>query len=557
MQAREVIVATQWIVNEIDQEKRDWIRRQLDIPPLLANILVGRGIDDPTRAERFLEPQIAHLNDPFQLPDIDVAIGRIREAIIDHEKIIVFGHDDTDGATSVTIMMETLQRLGAFPEYYIPDRAIEGYGFRDEVLERFRREGVSLIITVDSESSDFPGVTMAAEKGIDVVVTDHHEIQGGLPRALAVINPKRGDSRYPFRSLAGVGVAFQLARALSGDSGFDFKRFLDLAALGTIADRVPLVEDNRIFSHLGEERLGISERAGIVALRRLMGSAVGAQGLNGALKFGTSNGGSFSSAALLMTDNPGEADRIATELTEASRQKQQETRFACERVVNRVQEERLFEMPVIVVIDRETPIRSLGACASTVRRQFGQPVVVLGFKGAHVVGEGRAPTGFDIFAAFQYCEDLFVQYGGHRGAGGFSMDPKNINTFRQKIHQYSREISGWRYSPPYLRIDTILDPARIDSKGLSQLQRLAPYGQANPEPQFCCYKARASVFDQPRSDGVLGTINEVPFSLAESKGMRAALLQTLSSARVADVVYHLNRGMDGGVVVLVEDVKVG
>jgi single-stranded-DNA-specific exonuclease len=354
-----------------------------------------------------------------------------------------------------------------------------------------------------------------------------------------------------------VGVAFQLARALSGDSGFDFQRYLDLAALGTIADRVPLVEDNRIFSHLGEEMLGISERAGIVALRRLLGSAVGAQGLNGALKFGTSNAGSFSSATLLMTADAAEADRIATQLTEAGRQKQQETRSACERVVARVQEERLFELPVIVVIDREPPLRSLGACASMVRRQFGQPVVVLGFKGEHVVGEGRAPTGFDIFAAFQYCEDLFIQYGGHRGAGGFSMDPKNINTFRQKIHQYAREISGWRYSPPYLRIDTILDPARVDSKGLSQLQRLAPYGQANPEPQFCCYKTQVSVFDQPRSDGILGTINNVPFSLVESRGMRTTLLPTLSSARVADVVYHLSRGMNEEVVILVEDVKVG
>jgi single-stranded-DNA-specific exonuclease len=549
-------VSTQWIVNEVDAEKRDWISRQLDISPLLAEVLVGRGIDDPSQAEQFLEPRIAYLNDPFLLPDIDVAVGRIRKAIIDHKKILVFGHDDTDGATSVTIMMEALRHLGAFPEYYIPDRTTEGYGFRRDVLGRFKGSGFSLIVTVDSESSDFPGMQMAAEMGIDVVVTDHHEIQGGLPQALAVINPKRGDSRYPFRSLAGVGVAYQLARALSGDSAFDFKRHLDLAALGTIADRVPLVEDNRVFSHLGEERLGVSTRPGILALRRLLGSGAGAQDLNGALKFGTSSGGAFSSATLLQTEDPEEADRIANELVMASQNRQLETQGACERVATRVQEEHLFESPVITVVDRETPIRSLGACASTIRRQFGQPAVVIGFKEDHVVGEGRAPMGFDIFAAFQYCQDLFIQYGGHRGAGGFSMDPKNINTFREKVNQYAEEISGWRYSPPYLRIDALLDPARLDGAELSQLQRLTPFGQANPEPQFCCYKAQVNIYDRPQSSGALGTVNDVPFRLAEPRGLRSTLIQTLSSTRVADVVFHLAREGDGKAMVLLEDIKV-
>ena len=546
----------QWIINEVDEEKRDWIGRQLNIPPLLAAILVGRGFDDPDQAERFLEPKIADLNDPFLLPDIDVAVGRIRQALTDQQKILVFGHDDTDGATSVTVMKETLEGLGARVDYYIPDRAAEGYGFRRDRLERFKGDRYGLIITVDSESSDFPGMEMARELGIDVIITDHHEIQGGLPRALAVINPKRGDSRYPFRSLAGVGVAYQLARALTGDSDFDFYRHIDLTALGTIADRVPLVEDNRIFSRLGEEQLMSSTRPGIVALRRLQGPAATAPEMNGALKFGQSRQGQFSSATLLQTGDPEQARAIAGELIEISRIKRQETQGACERVIERVQEERLFETPVIVVIAREAPIRALGACASMIRRQYGQPAVVIGFNDGRIVGEGRAPTGFDIFAAFQYCEDLFIQYGGHRGAGGFSMDAGHLEDFRQKINQYAREITSWRLAPPYLRIDAVLDPARLQGDEPDYLRRLSPFGQANANPQLCCYRAQVEVFDQPWEDGVLGRINGTPFRLSDGRRMRTNLLATLSSARLADVAYNLTPGIQGGVVLVVEDVKV-
>ena len=546
----------QWIINEVNEEKRDWIGRQLDIPPLMATILVGRGFDDPAQAERFLEPGIADLNDPFLLPDIDVAVGRIRKAMIDHRKILVFGHDDTDGATSVTVMKETLENLGAKADYYIPDRTTEGYGFRRETLKRFKRDGYGLIITVDSESSDFPGMEMANELGIDVVITDHHEIQGGLPRARAVINPKRGDSRYPFRSLAGVGVAYQLARALTGDSDFDFHRHIDLAALGTIADRVPLMEDNRVFSRLGDERLRSSTRPGIVALRRLLGPGANAQEMNGALKFGLNHQGQFSSATLLQTDDPERARRIAEELIETSRTKRQETQSACERVIDRVREGRLFETPVIVVIDRETPIRALGACASMIRRQYGQPVVVIGFNDERIVGEGRAPTGFDIFAAFRYCEDLFIQFGGHRGAGGFSMDARHLDEFRQKINQYAREITSWRLAPPYLRIDAILDPARLEGDEPGYLRKLAPFGQANANPQFCCYRTQVKIFDRPEEDGTLGRINGVPFRLSDVRGMRSNLLATLASARLADVAYNMTTGIQGEVVLVVEDVKV-
>jgi single-stranded-DNA-specific exonuclease len=552
----EVSVSHQWIINEVDQEKRDWISRQLDIPPLLAAVLVGRGFDDPDQAKRFLEPRITDLNDPFLLPDIDVAVGRIRKAIIDHERILIFGHDDTDGATSVTVMKETLKELGARADDYIPDRAAEGYGFRRDTLERFKRDRYGLIITVDSESSDFPGMEMAGEIGIDVVITDHHEIQGGLPRARAVINPKRGDSRYPFRSLAGVGVAYQLARALCGDSDFDFHRHIDLVALGTIADRVPLVDDNRVFSRLGNEWLRSSTRPGVVALGRLLGPGADAQEMNGALKFGQNHGGRFSSATLLQTADPGEARTIAEELVESGRTKRQETQGACDRVVERVSEERLFEAPVIIVIDRETPIRALGACASMIRRQYGQPAVVIGFNDERVVGEGRAPTGFDIFAAFQYCEDLFIQYGGHRGAGGFSMDAGHLNDFRQKINQYAREITSWRIAPPYLRIDAVLDPARLQGDEPGYLQRLSPFGQANASPQFCCYRAQVEVFERSTEGGILGRINGVPFRLADVRSLRANLLATLSSARLADVAYGLTPGIQGGVVLAVEDVKV-
>jgi single-stranded-DNA-specific exonuclease len=550
-------MAKQWIVNEIDEQKRNWISRQLGISSLLATILVGRGIDEPDQAEKFLNPHISHLNDPFLLPDVEAAVGRIWKAITDHEKILVFGHDDTDGATSTAIMMETLKDLGASPDEYIPDRTTEGYGFRQEVLERFLRKGVGLIVTVDSETSDFPGVSMAQEMGLDVIVTDHHEIHEGLPRAAAVVNPKRGDSRYPFRNLAGVGVAFQVARALTGDSAFDFDKYLDLGALGTIADRVPLVEDNRIFSYLGYRLLRTSPRLGIAALRRATMGEESPQEIIGPLKYGVSRGGIYSSALLLQTDDPQEAERIAGQLWEESHRKYQETQAACARVLTQVREKKLHQSSVVVIVDRETPLRTLGACASSIRRHFGLPAVVIGFQGEHVVGEGRAPVGFDIFAAFKYCEDLFIQYGGHRGAGGFSMDPKNINEFRLRINQFTQEIAGWRFSPPYLRIDALLDPAKADQNLLGQLDRLVPFGQANAHPQFCCQKARVEVFPEPRDGQALGTVNSISFRLADDLGMPSTILQTLGSTTVADVVYILGRTGDGVPRLIIQDVKVG
>jgi single-stranded-DNA-specific exonuclease len=550
-------VAKQWIINEVDESKRDWISRQLGISPLLATILVGRGIEEPAGAERFLQPQISHLNDPFLLPDIEVAVGRIWKAITDHEKIVVFGHDDTDGATSTAIMMEALERLGAYPEDYIPDRTSEGYGFRQEVLERFDKSGVKLVVSVDSESSDFPGVRMAQQMGIDVVITDHHELHAGLPPALAVINPKRGDCRYPFRSLAGVGVAFQVARALTGDSDFQFERYLDLAAMGTMADRVPLVEDNRVFSRLGYQSLRTSPRVGIVALRRIMGEEESPQEMVGLLKYGVSRDGKNPVARLLQTEDLAEAERIAGKLWEESRRKRDETQAACERILTLVQERKLDQSPVVVIVDRDTPLRMLGACASAIRRFYGHPAVVIGFQGNHVVGEGRAPVGFDIFDAFKYCEDLFIQYGGHRGAGGFSMDPKNINEFHQRINQFASELSGWRFSAPYVRIDALLDPASADQELLIQLDRLVPFGQANPDPQFCCQKARIEVFSEPREDGSLGTINEVSFRLSESGRAQLSLLRILASTKEADVIYFLQKSRDGAHRVVIEDMKAG
>ncbi len=548
-------MAKQWIFNQVDETRRDWISRRLGISPLLATILLGRGIEDPEQAEKFLEPQTSHLNDPFLLPDIEVAVGRIWKAITDHEKILVFGHDDTDGATSTVIMMETLRRLGAYPEEYIPDRSTEGYGFKQEVLERFSGDGVKLVVTVDSESSDFPGVRMARDMGIDVIITDHHEIQEGLPKALAVINPKRGDCHYPFRNLAGVGVAFQVARALIGDSDFPYERYLDLVAMGTIADRVPLVDDNRVVSRLGYGLIGTSNRVGIAALRNVLKPEESPQEMITLLKYGLSHGGQNVSARLLQTEDPQEANRIATELRDRSQRKRQETQAACQRVLDLVEERKLHQSPVVIVVDQETPLRALGACASAVRRSYGQPAVLIGFQGEHVVGEGRAPVGFDIFAAFQYCEDLFMQYGGHRGAGGFSMDPKNINEFRQRINQYARELSGWRYSPPYLRIDGFLDPAMVDGHLVAQLERLVPFGQANPVPQFCCQRTLIEVFPEAAEDQPVGTMNSVPFFLGDSRGLHSPLLAILASAREADVIYGVERSVEGTPRIIVGDAK--
>jgi len=466
------------------------LAQKVGVSQILANLLVKRGLGDPAEAERYLTPQLEDLHSPFLLNDIREAVERVGEGIARRERMMIIGHDDVDGVTSTLVMMKTLKSLHPEVDYYIPDRNREGYGFSKRLLEHLSSQGVKLIITVDSGTSDFPGVEWAKALGIEVIITDHHEPQGRLPAAWAVINPKREDSTYPFRYLAGVGVALKFSLSLlesfaGGDKGF-LKEFLPLVALGTIADKVPLVGENRVLAKLGTEELGLSTKPGIRALRGMVQVCPGLDPVDGIvdlLRFGRFAAGKSDVVELLSTRDSTRIEAICKGLKQAGRQ----WRKAAEEAGGIVRREAETNEDIILAVVPQIGVNFLGYCAGLLSKETGKPAVVIGKRGDVLVGEGRSPQGFDLFQAFSFCRDCFIQYGGHKQAAGFSMRPEELEGFIERIRGYARS------HPPLPSrqegYDLKLSPKFLNEGLISDLKRLSPFGQANPEPKFLAPEA--------------------------------------------------------------------
>ncbi len=461
------------------------LAQKLGISQFLANLLVKRGKEEPEEADRFLNPHIEDLHSPFLLTDIREAVERVGEGIARRERIMITGHDDVDGITSTLVMMKTLRSFHPEVDYYIPDRNREGYGFSEELLKDFSSQGVKLIITVDSGTSDLQGVEWAKFLGIEVIITDHHEPQDKLPPSLAVINSKRKDSTYPFRYLAGVGVALKLSLALLESFGAQdtrfLKEFLPLVALGTIADKVPLEGENRVLSKLGVEELELSTRPGMQTLREMVSGCPGPNLIDDIidlLRFGRVIKGKSNSVELLSARDRNQAEAICNDLKQSGRQWREGAEEARELVRREI--ESYGEIIVSVVPQMEASF--LGYCAGLLSKQKGKPAVVIGRRGEVLVGEGRAPQGFDLFKAFSFCRGCFIQYGGHKRAAGFSMKPNEIERFIQQIKEYAHSCpTSLQLQEPY---DLRFPLEFLNQEVLSDLKRLEPFGQGNPEPKF-------------------------------------------------------------------------
>lgn len=461
------------------------LAQKLNISPFLASLLVKRGLKDPQEAEKFLIPRIEDLHSPFLIDDIKKVVKRVGEGIARRERIMITGHDDVDGITSTLVVMKTLRSFHPEVDYYIPDTKREGYGLPGELLKSFSSQGVKLLITVDSGVSDLQGAKLAKSLGIEVIITDHHEPQEELPQAQAVINPKRNDCTYPFRYLAGVGVALKFSLALlesfgGNDKGF-FKEFLPLVALGTIADKVPLVGENRILSKLGAEELGLSTKPGIQTLRRMARGGPGLDPIDDIielLRFGHIKGGKSDIVELLSAKDSAQAEIICDHLKQSGRLWRKEAEEAREMVTREAE----TDGQIIVAVVPQVGVSLLGYCASFLSKEEKKPTVVIGRRADLLVGEGRSPQSFDLFKAFSCCRDCFLQYGGHKRAAGFSMRPEMLKSFIDRIRDYARNHLPL---PPGQEDYDLKVPLRLlNQEVLSDLKRLSPFGQANPEPKF-------------------------------------------------------------------------
>lgn len=467
---------------------------------MVATCLVNRGIVTTEAADAFLDPRLRSLSDPMILPDIRLAIDRLFLARERNEPLVIFGDYDVDGVTSTAILTEVFTALGWQCSQYLPHRRDEGYGLSQAGVENcLARHPTSLLLAVDCGSTAVDPIAWLNSRGVDVLVLDHHQLSDPLPPALALVNPLRSPdaASAPFCS---AGLAFKLAHALvkhgreSGLAGFDtynLKPLLDLVALGTVADLVPLIGENRILVHAGLERLDGTSRVGLQALKRVsrtrspmgvyeVGFQLGPR-LNAAGRLETAE----DALRLLLCDREAEAQSLAEVLDLQNRERQEvEKRIAQEageRVRNRFDPQRDL---VIVEGDSSWHIGVVGIVASRVLREFHRPTLILGGDGTLWRGSGRSVSGFDLAGALRDCSDLLEKHGGHAMAAGLSIDPARLEAFRQRINNLARERLRPEHLQPEVRIDASIPLRSLSLPVVADLRRMEPFGMGNPVVQL-------------------------------------------------------------------------
>ena len=462
--------------------------------PLCAAVLCARGLDDPGQAEAFLRGGAGELHDPFLLRDMDAAAARVARALEDGEAIAVYGDYDVDGITSTTLLTEFLRSRGGRVTAYIPDRIEEGYGLNREAEARLRSSGVTLIVTVDCGITAVEEVEYARELGMDVVITDHHRCKGELPRAAAVVDPRRPDCAYPFEELAGVGVALKLILALTPPAEREavFARYADLAAVGTVADVMALTGENRTIVTRGLEALSRTNRPGLAALLReagAQGKPVTAVTVGYTLAPRINAAGRLEQAEaaleLLLTEDPRRADALAEYLCQLNRTRQAIELEIFEACVERIGQDPDLARPCVVMAGEGWHQGVVGIVASRLAEKYACPAFMICLDQGRGKGSCRSFGGFSLFTALESCADLLEGFGGHEMAAGFTILEENIPAFRARMAALIQDYTQGQPMTASLDIDVGLeDGACLTVEGVESLECLEPHGLGNPKPVF-------------------------------------------------------------------------
>ena len=470
------------------------LEREAHLPPLVARILAARGHLGCDSALAFLAPSLQHTHDPFAMRGIPEAVARIAAALAARESIWIYGDYDVDGVTATSILHLTLAELGAAPDYYIPHRVTEGYGLNDDALRHIAAEGARLVVTVDCGITACAQAELAAELGLDLIITDHHQPGPALPRAAAVVNPNQPDCAYPFKGLAGAGVAFKLAHALLKRLHPDpaaahafLKGLLDLVALGTVADIVPLEGENRALVHHGLAALRATRRPGLVSLfasasltREKLNCGTIGFALGPRLNAAGRTEHAYFGAELLLTLDSARASDLAGQLEHFNLNRR--------RIEQEILDEALtlaepYAADRVIVVEQHGWHHGvLGIVASRLLARFYRPVLVLSIEGDSARGSARSVAGFDLHAALTACGEHLIRYGGHKMAAGLELTVENIPAFRQAINAHAAAAMDESTLQPVLTIDTIATPADLTPATVKALEKLAPHGQNNPKP---------------------------------------------------------------------------
>lgn len=488
-----------WTVGKYDENKVKELCRSLNIDEFVSKVLVSKGFDTKESASEYLSSTITSLADPFLIKDMQKAVDRIKSAVKSGEKIMIYGDYDVDGVTSVAALWRFLTFKGADVSYYIPERINEGYGLNKNAIQKFADDGINLIITVDSGITAHEEIEFANALGIDVVITDHHECREELPKAIAVVNPHRPDSEYPFRELAGVGVVFRLICAYDDNKNLSTlcTKYSDIVALGTVADVMPIIGENRIIVKHGLESIANTKNKGLCALieqtfserksakkKNITVSSIGfglAPRINAAGRIGDVN----KALRLLITDNASEAEEIASYLCAVNRQRQLVENMIFEEAVAQIESNHDFDNDKVIVIESESwHLGVIGIVASKITERYKLPSILISVDSGIGKGSGRSVKGFNINEAISSCKNHLIKYGGHELAAGLTITKENIPLFRKAINEYAKETFDFSSVCNYLDADFEIDVKDITVSNAKQISSLEPFGLQNPLPLF-------------------------------------------------------------------------
>lgn len=510
---------------ELDFDGREWdvpdvpaalvqsLSQAIGAGLLTPTVLVSRGLCGPAEARRFLECPVSDLQDPFLLPDMQPAVARLREALESGEQIFVHGDYDADGICAAALLIRCLSSLGANVCYHLPHRIEEGYGLSSESIRRAARQGARLMLTVDCGATAFDEVALARDLGMDVIVTDHHLTRSELPPALAVIDPMRKDCTHPSKELAGVGVAFKLGEALCRELEIPaehyIRAFADLAAIGTVADVVPLVGENRVLVRQGLALLAETKKAGLKALAQvaeLTGRTITARDVAFRIGPRLNAAGRIADATqaleLLLTSDEAAALQLALHLDSINRKRRQlDESILAQALAKLEQDADLASAPVIVLHDDSWHVGVIGIVASKLLEAFHRPVVLFGAADGELRGSARSIPGFHIAEALEECSDMLLRCGGHDLAAGLAIMPDQVEAFRKRINDIGyRELGAFPLAPT-VHADAVMPLEALRVEDVERLAALEPFGEGNPEPMFVATDVAVSMAKRVGADG--------------------------------------------------------
>jgi len=487
-----------WRMIEADDDAVQRIESELGIHPIVARLLVQRGLTTPEAADLFLNPNLDRMHDPMLLPDAERACERLKQALASGEKIMIHGDYDGDGVTSAALWTRCLRALGADVEVFVPHRDRDGYDMRMKFVEKARQDGVKLIITTDCGIQQCDEVDQACAFGIDVIITDHHtpNADGSLPKAVAVVNPHRKDSQYPFKYLAGVGVALKLCEALTqylGHSVASFRKsFLDLAAIGTITDVVPLIDENRIIVKHGLRFLKDTRKLGLRALLEACGysdrtidAGMISHGVGPRLNAASRIDETVYALDILLTKEPSEATALARKLNELNAKRKEDQARVEEEAFAQIAQLDLAEARCLVLSGDTWPAGIVGLVAGKVVQRLHRPCVAIALdKSGLARASARSIHAFNVLDAIESCKDLLSAYGGHAHAAGLSIASEHVAEFATRMNRIAAASLSDEDCVATLDVAMEIDPTHLTYDLLAQLESLAPFGAANARPLF-------------------------------------------------------------------------